>query len=154
MSISIDIRGAVKKTKTLKNLPRATKYQLTSWGGQTQKHIIRNVSGGIVGKYKWGRRSGQLRRSIKSIIKIMGNRYQLEIGSWGVKYARILEKGGTIYPRRKKYLAVPMPDGSIRLCKKVKIPKFEWLGKSVKEKRSLLDRMMSKQEILRVAMRL
>jgi hypothetical protein len=154
MSIKVDIRGAVRKTKALKNIPRATGHQLGKWGAQAHIQISRNISGGIVGKYKWGNASGKLHRSIKSHIKILGNRYVFEIGSYNVKYARILEKGGTIYPKRKKYLAVPMPDGSIRLCKKVKIPKFEWLGKSIKEKRSLLDRMMSKQEILRVAMRL
>ena len=98
--IKVDITGAIKKTRTLKKLPNAAKYQLTAWGGQAQKQIIRNVSGAILGK--GGRRSGQLRRSIRFFVKVFGKQYTLQIGSWGTKYARILEKGGIIRPKRKQ----------------------------------------------------
>ena len=38
-----------------------------------------------------------------------GNRYKVEIGSSGVIYARILEKGGTITPKKAKWLTIPLP---------------------------------------------
>lgn len=191
-NVKIDTKGAVAKTKVLKKAaglesPSAIKFQLTKWGGLTQKFIIRNVSGGIIGKYKGGTRSGQLRRSIKFNIRGLKSYFQLEIGSFGVKYSRILEKGGVIYPKRKQWLTVPLPGvkgwarnypnafiikskkGNLLIVEKkgkagikplfvlkksVRIPAFRWLEKSVKPKQSLLNRMLSTKELLRIAKRL
>ena len=108
--VKVDITGAVKKTKTLKNLPRATKYQLTAWGSEFVKYLKQTaVKGRYVGKYKGGTRSGQLRRGIQKRVSVMGDAFKLEVGTQGVKYARILEKGGTIHPKRRQYLTVPLP---------------------------------------------
>jgi len=185
--VKVDITGAIKKTKTLKNLPRATKYQLTAWGGRAKVQIFRNVTGGIVGKYKGGTRTGQLGRSIKFVVNTFGNMFRLQIGSFGTKYAHMLEKGGTIRPVRKQYLTIPVPGvkgwarnypnafvikskkgnlliverqgkGNLRplfiLKKSVRIPAFRWLEKSVQQKRSLLNQMLSKQTLLKIAERL
>lgn len=107
MKFTIDITGAIKKTRTLKNIPRASRLQLERWAGVARKQIIRNISGPIVGRYEGGVKTGKLRRSIKHSITIFGQEYRLEIGSEGTKYARILEKGGRIYPRRRKFLTIP-----------------------------------------------
>ena len=91
--VKVDITGAVKKTKTLKNLPRATKFQLTAWGGRAKVQIFRNVTGGIVGKNKGKGGSGKLSGSIKFFVNTFGNMFRLQIGSFGTKYAHMLEKG-------------------------------------------------------------
>jgi len=108
--IKIDVTGAIKKTKTLLNLSKATKYQLTAWGSDFVKYLKQTaIKGRYVGKYKGGVRTGQLGRSIKFIVGIFGNLFKLEVGSWGTKYAHILEKGGIIRPIRKQYLTIPFP---------------------------------------------
>jgi len=51
-------------------------------------------------------------------------------GTWGVLdvvYARIQELGGVIRPKRAQALAIPQPDGSVRLVKQVKIPARPYL---------------------------
>lgn len=185
MSIKVKTEGAKAKVDILnKAASKAIGRQLTRWGGQAKIQIFRNVTGGIVGKYKGGRRSGDLGRSIDFKLREISRHYQLTIGSHGVKYARILEEGGTITPKRKKALTIPLPGvkgwarnypgafiiksktGNLLLVEKkgkagirplfvlkksVEIPAFHWLQKSVDQKRSLLDRMLSKQELLRVA---
>ena len=199
VKFTADVEGAKKKNKVIKGTGPAVRYQLTSWGSKATKTIIRNVSGGIIGKYKGGVRTGQLRRNIKFKIRGSKTDIYLEIGSWGVKYARILERGGTIRPKRVQYLTIPFPGvkgrarnysnsfvfkskkgnlilaqkkmglsfsgGSLSssrgaltplfvLKKSVDIPEFRWLSKSVAQERSLLNRMMAKQELLKVAERL
>ena len=110
VKFTIETEGADKKTKTLKHLGLATRYQLEKWNAGTVKTIIRNVSGGIIGKHKKGStKSGELRRSIKYKMGGTKNNVRSEIGSWGVIYARILERGGTIRPKRVQYLTIPLP---------------------------------------------
>lgn len=51
-------------------------------------------------------------------------------GTWGVRdmvQARILEEGGTIFPRRAKALAIPQADGSLRFASSVTIPPYPYL---------------------------
>lgn len=106
----VEMKGAIKKTKMLKNIPRATKYQLTFWGTEFVKYLKQiAVKGRYVGKYRGGRRrTGQLARGIRQKVTIRGDTYRLEVGTSGVKYARILEKGGTIRATRKQYLTIPL----------------------------------------------
>ena len=186
VKFTADVSGAKKKNKVIKGIGPAARYQLTSWGSKATKTIIRNVSGGIIGKYKGGVRTGQLRRNIKFKIRGSKTDIYLEIGSWGVKYARILERGGTIRPKRVQYLTIPFPGVKGRaknfsntffhvskkknlvlmqstgtklkplflLKKSVQIPEFQWLERSIGQERPLLQRMMAKQELLKVAERL
>lgn len=51
-------------------------------------------------------------------------------GTWGsrdVRYALIHEVGGIIRPVRARALAIPQPDGSVRLVKEVTIPERPYL---------------------------
>lgn len=48
-------------------------------------------------------------------------------GSQGVAYALIHELGGTIVPVKAKALAIPQPDGSVRMVQKVTIPARPYL---------------------------
>lgn len=186
VKFTVEKDGADKKTRALLGTGKAARYQLSAWGSKAVQQVIRNVTGGIIGKYKGGRRTGKLRRSIRFKVHGSKNDSTIEIGSWGVIYARILERGGTIRPKRKQYLTIPLPGvqgvirnypggffkesrrgnllyfikegGGIRplfvLKKSVDIPAFEWLEKSIKQKRTLLDRMLDAQELYNVAKRL
>ena len=187
--VKVDLTGAIKKTKTLQNLPKATKYQLTAWGSEFVRYLKQTaVKGRYVGKYKGGVRSGQLRRGIKKKVIVTGDAYKLEVGTQGVKYARILEKGGTITPKRKQYLTIPLKGvkgrardypgafvikskkgnllivqrrakkykGSMLkplfvLKKQVKIPRFAWLEKSLRDRKGKLDNMLGKARLYKTA---
>ena len=90
-------------------MSKAFYFQLQKWTGRTVKHIIRNISGGILKT-----RSGQFRRSITGRVARLGKIVKTIIGSGifgrkAVKYAGILEKGGTIRPRKAKMLTIPLP---------------------------------------------
>ena len=107
MKFKIDVTKYRSRRKK-ENMSKAIHYQLQRWTGKTVKHIIRNISGGILKT-----RSAQLRRSItgrtfrdKLIYSIIGSGI---FGKKGVKYARILEKGGIIRPKTKKALTIPLP---------------------------------------------
>lgn len=108
MKFTVDSRKYYKRSKKLRNMEKGIQYQLQGWTGRTVKRIIRNISGPILKT-----RSGHLRRSIsgrtfggKIVKAIIGSGI---FGRRPVKYARIQEKGGTIRPKKAKYLTVPFP---------------------------------------------
>ncbi len=107
MKFKIDVTKYRKRRKK-EDMSKAIHFQLQKWTGKTVKHIIRNVSGGILQT-----RSAHLRRNItgktfrdKLIYSIIGTGI---FGKKGVKYASILEKGGTIRPKKAKALTIPLP---------------------------------------------
>lgn len=79
--------------------------------------------------HPWQNRTGTLEGSIDIAD------YAAEItggvrGLWGsrdVRYALIHELGGTIRPTRAKALAIPQPDGSVRLVRSVTLPARPYL---------------------------
>ena len=140
VDVKADFTGAIKKTMALQNLPRATRFQLNTWGGLFVKYLKQTATKGrYVGKYRGGRRTGQLARGIRKKVFTAGDIYRLEVGTVDVKYARILEKGGTIRPTRKQYLTVPLgrtkgsasdyPDAFIIKSKKGNLLIVEKVGK-------------------------
>ena len=164
VDVKTDFKGATKKTKALKNIPRATRFQLNTWGGQFVQYLKQtSTKGRYIGKYRGGRRTGQLARGIRKKVSTIGNMYKLEVGTSGVKYARILEKGGTIRAKNKfigkrkqsgPWLFIPIREGgktTFRLKKSVKIPAFRWLEKSVRDRKGKLDSMLSKARLYRQA---
>ncbi len=107
MKFKIDVTKYRRRRKK-ENMSKAIHFQLQRWTGKTVKQIIRNLSGPIL-KTK----SAHLRRSITGrtfkdqlIYAIIGSGI---FGRKGVKYARILEKGGIIRPKTKKMLTIPLP---------------------------------------------
>lgn len=107
MKFKIDVTKYRSRRKK-ENMSKAFHFQLQKWTGKTVKHIIRNVSGGILKT-----RSGHLRRSITGrtfkdqlIYTIIGSGI---FGRKAVKYARKLEKGGIIRPKKAKMLTIPLP---------------------------------------------
>ena len=55
---------------------------------------------------------------------------------------RFHETGVIIKPKKKNYLAIPQPDGTIRFVKRVILPKRAWLApaadKSIKDIKKIL----------------
>ena len=155
MKITADISGAKRKTAKLRKMPEATGRTLVHFAGQVIKRAKRNATGGIVGKYKMGRKTGALGRNVGHKLDRRADIFQLAIGTGigtgksSVKYADILDKGGVIRAKNAPYLAIPMPDGSLRLKKSVKIPEFKWFRRSVQEELHLLDALKLKNDILK-----
>jgi hypothetical protein len=107
MKMTVDVTK-YKKRRKKEDMSKAIHYQLQKWTGKTVKQIIRNISGHILQT-----RSAHLRRSItgktfkdKLIYAIIGSGI---FGRKAVKYARILEKGGIIRPKKAKALTIPLP---------------------------------------------
>ncbi len=107
MKFKIDVTKYRRRRKK-ENMSKAIHFQLQRWTGKTVKQIIRNLSGPILKT-----RSDHLRRSITGrtfkdqlIYAIIGSGI---FGRKGVKYARILEKGGIIKPKKAKMLTIPLP---------------------------------------------
>jgi len=110
-----------------------------------EKKARANVSG------KLTVRTGKLLRSVEaSPIKIKGSQVEGQIpahprakGShWYI--GKFHEKGATIIARKKKYLAIPQPDGTVRFVKMVTLPARPWLGpawrSSVREIKNIFKR--------------
>ena len=179
-NITITMTGAIKKTKTLKTIPAATKYQLTVWGKETVKYLKVMVGGrGII-----KRQSGHLARNIGMTTRGQAESCTLTVGTGKtifkneVKYASVLDKGATIHAKKRTYfyrkgkryqfkngpyLYVPIYRGgmrhigdpvSFRLVKSVRIHPFGWFTKSIKKRRPDLDQKMSKPQVLKVAERM
>lgn len=183
MDIKIDISGALEKNSIIRAMPRALKYQLTKWGGETLKHIKRGLQG-----VRLNVGTGHLRRNVG--LSVTEGKLELgtHVGNTGeVKYARILEEGGKITPKAKKFLTIPLPGvkglarnypgafiikskagnllivqkdarGRLKplflLRKEVTIPAFHWLSESVEDRRRDLDIATSEQAVFNMAAKL
>lgn len=151
----VDISGAKRKTAKLKRMPEAIEDTLVHFAGQVIKGAKRNATGEVVGKYKWGNPTGALGRNVGHELERRAELFSLIIGTGiglgksSVKYAEILDKGGIIRPKTAPYLAIPMPDGSIRLKKEVIIPEFKWFRLAVKDELHLLNELKLKNDIMK-----
>jgi len=113
--IQADFTGAFAKTMALKNIPKATRYQLTVFSDETVK-ALKESARSMVRGHGPNKSTGALMRSIGRKIETMGDYYQSTIGT-GVgttgssksaeKYAMIQDRGGTTHPtvtpRMKKW---------------------------------------------------
>lgn len=92
-----------------------------------EDQVRRNLRGRVL-----QRRSGNLERTLKTRLTGSGRRVAavLSIGSPSVPYARIHEEGGTILPKRGKYLVFKGSRGWAKVTK-VTIPARPFLGPAV-----------------------
>lgn len=102
MSFTADFTGAFLKTATMKNIPRATKYQATSWSSDTLRLLKRSATN--MQKSGQGRKTGQLARNTGQQITVDDKGFRILLGTGvggtqSVKYAQIQDKGGTTHPR-------------------------------------------------------
>ena len=171
MKYIIDTTKAKAKIKKMMKIGDAYGYVLNKWGADTILKILRNLSGPILKT-----RTGHLKRNVKYKAYLDPKMPRVEIGTGiagakSVKYAHILEEGGTIKPVRAKALTIPFPgvkglarnypgifcvkgrdflairQGSgikplFSLKKEVTIPAFHWLWQSICETKPELETMM------------
>lgn len=105
MGITADFSGAIKKTQTLLNMGKATKYNLTDWAAETVRQLKQSAQG--MKKIQPKRGGGALARSVGMKISMESGNYKLVIGT-GIgtaaasqtaqKYAHIQDVGGTTHP--------------------------------------------------------
>lgn len=82
------------QTTTVAILKRRAQMMQKSGAGRKTGHLARNI----------GAKTVQTRQGVGSLVGTGG-----EVGQKPVVYASIQDKGGTIRPKRKKWLAVPLP---------------------------------------------
>lgn len=102
MSFTADFTDAFLKTAMVKNVPRATKYQATSWSSETLRLLKRSASD--MQKSGQGRKTSQLARNTGQQITIDDKGFKILLGTGvggtqSVKYARIQDQGGVTHPR-------------------------------------------------------
>ncbi len=109
MEIKADLGGALRKTAILAKTPKAALKCLQRWGANSVTALKRRAAGmGKSGKHP---KTGQLARAIG--MRMDASNRVLSVGSnvqkpTDVKYARILDEGGTIRPKGHPYLAIPL----------------------------------------------
>lgn len=89
-------------------------------------------------------RTGRLRDSVEAVVDASGGTYQLRLRASGPQ-ARILEQGGTILPKRGRFLTVRLDDGSWRRPERVTIRARHYLATSLEEaRRTLADELVTR----------
>jgi hypothetical protein len=110
ISINVDMEGQRLKSSTLRAVPRAFQRNATQWASQTELYIKNQL-----GQY--------FKRPPKEIDQRLGMKVvqtgpesaQILLGTGGyvgkkeVVYADIQERGGWIFPKKGKFLAIPLP---------------------------------------------
>jgi hypothetical protein len=136
--IQADFTGAFAKTMILKNIPKATKYQLTRFSADTVKSLKVSAMG-MKRADKYRRKSGALARSVGFRIESTGGYYRGTIGTGvgtGVssrsaeKYAMIQDRGGTTHPTVTKR----MKGWAWYMFYRTKEEKFKWIALTKKSK--------------------
>jgi hypothetical protein len=105
--LTVDIEGAEEKNETLNNTHKAVEFLFTKFGAETLKQLRLGIRGKFLNV-----RSGHLWRNLDSIIRKRKNKVSAETGTGvgtkrEVKYARILDEGGTIKAINAKFLTIP-----------------------------------------------
>ena len=101
--------AAAAQALATRNIPKAVRYILQAWSGDT----VKLVKEGLAGRYL-NRRSGHLANSVGRRIDKAGDLTTATLGTnvigrgQDVPYARIQDEGGTIVPKRARALAVPI----------------------------------------------
>jgi len=130
MIVTLEVKDLATKDlmriqqRIMPTLQRAARESL----GIVERKARANVSG------KLRVRTGKLLRSVKAgPVKIKGRQVEGQIpahprakGShWYI--GKFHEKGAVIRPKKKKYLAIPFPDGTVRFVKRAILPARPWL---------------------------
>jgi len=110
ISINVDMEGQRLKSSTLRAVPRAFQRNATNWASQTLLYIKKEL-----GTYfKRPPKEIDQRLGMK-VVKTGPESAQILLGTGGVigkaevVYADIQERGGWIFPRKGKFLAIPLP---------------------------------------------
>lgn len=130
-SIRIDIEGTDELERKLKALSKAAATSIAKDAVDEGAAVIQFNAQLNARDVFSDRQRGQLRNSIRSESRIVGNGAEAEIGPH-VIYGRIQELGGTIRPVHGQYLKFQI-DGEWRQVKQVTIPARPYLRPAAEE---------------------
>ena len=164
-----DFSGAIRKTEVLKTLPKAHKYQATSWTAETIRLLMRSAAN-MQKSAKYKKKSNLMGRNIGQLIAAGNDRWTIAIGTGiggkqTVPYALIQDKGGTTRPvvteRMRKwawwafYKFKEDRFKAIALTKQgtltVNIPESKWFSGVIEQREPILSAMMQPDVVLKVA---
>ena len=169
IGLRADFSGAIRKTETLKELPRAHKDQATSWTAETIKLLMRSAAN-MQKSSKYKKKTSLMMRNIGKEIQAGDERWRIAIGTGiggklSVPYARIQDEGGTTHPtvtprmrkwawwafykfkeERFKWLALTKQSQLT-----VNIPESKWFSGVIAEQEPRLSAMMQKPTVLKIA---
>ena len=154
--IQADFTGAFNKTMALKNIPKATRYQLTKFGTDSVIALKRRA-----GQMQKGfRKTGMLADSVGiTPVEKTGDYYKLTIGTGlgttkgnrlAEKYASIQNWGGTIHVKKGflrkgkhwstwiKKMVFQTKDGKWHMADKVTIPPSYWFSGTMENREKFL----------------
>jgi hypothetical protein len=110
IKIQVDMEGQRTKSATLRAVPRAFQRNATNWASQTVlyiKHELRSY---------FSRPPKEIdQRLAMKVVQTGPESAQILLGTGGVVskaevvYADIQERGGWIFPKKGKFLAIPLP---------------------------------------------
>jgi len=169
IGLRADFSGAIRKTEMLKALPRAHKYQATSWTAETVKLLMRSAAD-MQKSSKYKKKTSMLGRNIGFLVAAGDERWQIAIGTGvggkqSVPYALIQDKGGTTHPvvtdrmrkwawwafykfreERFKWLALTKQSQLT-----VNVPESKWFSGVIADQEPRLSMLMSKPAVLKLA---
>lgn len=131
-----DFSGAIRKTQVLKTLPKAHKYQATSWTAETIEALMRSAADRQLSiRLYHAKKSGMMGRNIGKIIGEGDDKWTIAIGTGiggkqTVAYADIQDKGGTTHPSVTKRMRA----WAWFMYRKWKEERFKWLALTNKSK--------------------
>lgn len=132
--LSIQLEVSAKSRQMMREMPGLVVPALTKGMRESMLLVERSartsISGGHLGMMMLQRRSGRLRASITSRVKIEGDRVTGVLGS-NVIYARIHELGGIIRARNAKALVFKIPGVGWRQAQSVTIPARPYLRPAI-----------------------
>jgi hypothetical protein len=110
IKINVDMEGQRLKSSTLRAVPRAFQRNATQWASQTLFYIKKELGS----YFKRPPKEIDQRLGMK-VVKAGPDSAQILLGTGGVigkaevVYADIQERGGWIFPKKGKFLAIPLP---------------------------------------------
>jgi hypothetical protein len=169
--ITADFSGAFRKTQILGRVPKATKFQATSWTAETIKELKRSAADRqLSAKLHHGKKTSQMGRNIGQSISTGADKWSILIGTGvggkqSVKYALIQDQGGVTHPKVTKkmrgwawYMYKQWGEERYKwlaLTKKselnIVIPASQWFTSIIEKRKPELAAMMSPAAVLRVA---
>lgn len=112
IKVTVDMTEAMRKTATLRMIPKAFRKNAEDWAGETIRYIKQSYKGGRV--FKRPPKEFDLR--LGHLVKPFGTeRAEIilgtgqAIGREPVVYAEIHERGGWIVPKKARALTIPFP---------------------------------------------
>jgi len=171
VGLRADFSGAIRKTETLKNLPKAHKWIATNWSSETLKELIRSAADRQISiRLYHAKKGGMMHRNIGQLIAAGDDKWTIAIGTGiagrqSVPYAKIQDVGGTTHPTvtprmRRWAWAMYAQWGEERykwlaLTKKSKLTvniwPSKWFTSIIEAREPILSARMQKAEVLKLA---